>query len=111
MSIEFHTMEVWHQNLTAEKLNELIDDINGRTVVPFNESFSINADWIGGRQFLIYNSLVDHLKDQLGYEMVRGKISSLADWQQQRIWGGLQELSRHTLYSGQFYFKPQFTWS
>ena len=95
MSIEFHTMEVWHQNLTAEKLNELIEDLNGRTQVPFNERFSINADWIGGRQFLIYNSLVDHIKDQLGYDMVRGKVSSLADWQQQRIWGGIQELSRY----------------
>lgn len=92
MSRDFHTMESWHQNLTAERLNELIEELNTLTPTPFNERFSINADWIGGRQYLVYNSLSKHVESELGYQLFQGEISNLADWQQQRMWGRVQGL-------------------
>lgn len=96
MARDLHTSEAWHQNMTAEALNELITEMEAVDLVPaFGFRFDINADWMGASQYLIYNELVDYAATNFTYDIVGGKIGKATDWQQSGLWKRLQGLVVH----------------
>lgn len=96
MARDLHTSEAWHQNMTAEALNELITQMEAVALVPpFGSRFDINADWIGASQYLLYNQLVDYAATNFTYDIVGGNINKATDWQQAGLWKRLQGLVEH----------------
>lgn len=96
MARNLNTSEAWHQNLTAEKLNELIGEMEAVALMPpFGHLFDINADWLGANQYIIYNELVDYATANFTYDIVGGHIGRYTDWQQAGLWDRLQGLVEH----------------
>lgn len=95
MASDLHTSEAWHQNKTAEKLNELIDEMEIASAVPFTGRFNIHTDWLNGNGYLVYNDLVDYAFTNFTYDIVGGKIGKYDDWQQDGLWRKLQGLVEH----------------
>lgn len=87
--------EDWHVGLVAEKLNQLVSDLNEKTGSNLQIVFNPHSDWIQGRMYLPYSLLTKHLKDSYGFVDEFGEVGSYSDWHQNQIQSRVNKLGEY----------------